>query len=543
MVLLQQNSMELSRAVSYLLILASILAIIYVGATTLVVAVPREFPFGIIRVLPSQYWIALGLSLSSLLFALFTRLTRHICISGLLLALVVAGLGDLIYAYPRDLFSIAAAERISMTGVFTPAESPFLNFPGSAILFSFLVLVIGATPALIVKAFGLLYDPILLGLSFLTFRRLGISEKQAILGALVVVFAFYMQGVLVYTSLLGFIFYVAFFGLVLAPYSKLRAQVFLLAAFFGAMVVSHAFTPFLTLGAAIVMLLGWRFADSALKMLRLERAPGDPPTTDRSVLILLTLLLVGYWAYFAADPFAWGLVKLESTDLVSIFRGAGSSILMARTAYQSSYARITELYAPILFLAFAIYLFTSRDSRKLQLSLWILGLAACLVVAVGGYTQEFPARIFALAILPLGYGVARLLQSNRLTLRTIGLGVLLITLSLHLPGHYGQDSFMNVQVSTIQGLAFFAEHSSPHSSIRSRLGELEQEYYFAPHRVGSASLSTPGIYFISNYQVESRVLYSEGDVAARQLTQELNSSQYDRVYSSGWFEVFSRNEH
>lgn len=199
---LEQRAKDLFPA----LLMITLTAFAYFVTTKPVIIAPREFPFGILKVLPQQYWIVLCMSVVLLGIALVSRRTSYIMISSLLLTILIPGLGDLIYHYPRDVFGVVAAQRISRSGYFSPAEDVFLNFPGPEVIFSTLVLVTGTSSVNVIRGFGLIYNPIVLVLGLVLFRRLGISKRAAILAALVLVMSFYMQGVLVYTSLLGFVF-------------------------------------------------------------------------------------------------------------------------------------------------------------------------------------------------------------------------------------------------------------------------------------------------------------------------------------------------
>jgi len=514
-------------------------SVCYVLATTLIVAPPRDFPFGLVKILPLQYWVALGCSLALLITAVLAGTTGYHWIASLFLAILVAGLGNLIYTNPRDMVTITISKLILRHGFFSQADSPFLNFPGSALAFSLIAIVTTASPALIAKSFGIAYNLIIVALGFSCFKRLGLRQSEALLAVLVVVFSFYMQGLLLHSSLMGFVFYIAIFSLVFAPHPSRATNTFLITLFFVAMVIYHAFTPLATVGAIGAMLLGWKLCDRMAQNLKLTALRGAPPPISRSILILLVVLLVTYWSYFAYDPFSWGLYPLVAGDLLTTIYSTLTPLMVGytETTYAISYASVTRLYAPVLFLAFAIYLCTSSDQRKLQLLLWLLGLIGSIATAVSGYALEFFARIFAFAILPVSYGIARILHSERKFLRGVGFAVLLITLGLHLPSHYGQDSFQVVQDSALEGLRFFTVHCSFAASFDSPMSIYDIDL----PRPEAARRSEVESYFLLDYQSGSWALYLYGDKYLELLGQKLNSTEYDKVCSSGWFAVYLQN--
>jgi len=513
----------------------------YTVATVSIWIVPPQFPFGLVEILPLQYWIAVALSTACLFLAISARATKYAWLSAVLLVILVAGLADVIFQYPRAIFSTTATERISGTGTFNTKDEPLLNFPGSVILFSFLVLTTGIKPVLVVRVFGVAYNLVVLLLAFASFKRLGIDKMAALLAALIAIFSFYLQGVLVYSSLLGFLFYIVVFQLILAPYSSRTTNMLLVAVFFATMVVSHAFSPFLTLGALGLMLFAWKLIDGVARKMRLTRLIGDPPLVARSAIVPLLLILVAYWAYLAVLPFSLGLATVTSRDFLALIFAAVSPLVSPQTVYARAYASVVEGYPLILFPAFIIFLIISQDKRKIQLLLWMVGLAIPLVAAVSGYVQEFLVRMFAFAILPLSYGVGRLFDSKHRHARMITIAVLLITLGLHVPAHYGQDSFLVVQDSTIKGLQFLGAHSSSDASLSSPIRELYQRYYVDIYRSQWVSTLGTHSYFVMNYKAENWVLYTEGDRSLMNLIEMQNSNQYDRVYSNGLFQVYLEN--
>lgn len=524
---------RLSHDLFPILLIGTIVAIGHFVATTGVLLVPREFPFGFIEVLPSGYWLAVAMTLCLLFVSLSSGDIAYLWISSLLLIVLVPSLGSLVRSYPIDLFGVFASERILSSGGFSIADNLFLNFPGSTIIFSVLVAVTSASSLAVARAFGLVYNVILGSLSYVFFRWLGINPRGSVLAGLVFVLSFYMQGVLVSSSLMGMIFYVAITAVVFAQANTVasRVRTFLLALLFTAMIVSHAFSPFMTMTAMIVTLIGWKYADRLVRKLNFGRLFGDPPPTSPSILVPFLIILAAYWMYFASLIFTWGAMRLKSFDLMGILRGAASPLVSPGTIYASSYSHLAELYAPLLLSAFAVYLLTCDDRRKLPLVLWLLGLAGTVVLALGGYLQEFFARIFSFATLILCYGVARLFTSNRVWFRRVGIIVLLAALCLHLPAHYGQDSFLAVRETTVQGAKFIAGQPFSNETVDT----IYSHVIYAsdkPLDLHSESL------FALSYQTENWIAYTEGDLALQGLQGRLRSTSYDRLYSNGSFDIY-----
>ena len=524
---------RLSHDLFPILLIGTIVAIGHFVATTGVLLVPREFPFGFIEVLPSGYWLAVAMTLCLLFVSLSSGDIAYLWISSLLLIVLVPSLGSLVRSYPIDLFGVFASERILSSGGFSITDNLFLNFPGSTIIFSVLVAVTSASSLAVARAFGLVYNMILGSLSYVFFRWLGINPRGSVLAGLVFVLSFYMQGVLVSSSLMGMIFYVAITAVVFAQANTVasRVRTFLLALLFTAMIVSHAFSPFMTMTAMIATLIGWKYADRLVRKLNFGRLFGDPPPTSPSILVPFLIILAAYWMYFASLIFTWGAMRLKSFDLMGILRGAASPLVSPGTIYASSYSHLAELYAPLLLSAFAVYLLTCDDRRKLPLVLWLLGLAGTVVLALGGYLQEFFARIFSFATLILCYGVARLFTSNRVWFRRVGIIVLLAALCLHLPAHYGQDSFLAVRETTVQGAKFIAGQPFSNETVDT----IYSHVIYAsdkPLDLHSESL------FALSYQTENWVAYTEGDLALQGLQGRLRSTSYDRLYSNGSFDIY-----
>jgi len=430
-------------------------------------------------------------------------------------------------------------EHIVEAGGFSPTENAFLNFPGASILFSFLMLITGQPSYLVIRAFGLLYNVIVLGLSYLFFRRTRMGQTQSILSALLVVACFYYQGVLIYTSLMGFIFYIAIAGILFAPRWS-RIDYLLMTVFFASMVLSHAYSPFLTITVLAALSLGWPVLNALLQRMEVERYAGDPPSVTPQTLLLVITILSAYWAYFASNPFSWAVAQIGTLRIASRIGAAGSVIFSPQTTFAVSYSHITELYAPLLFLSFGAYLLFVHDGKKVQSILWIVGLGAAISFSVAGYVSEFVARIFSFAILPLSYGIGRLFDLRRPPLRAIGIIVMLAAFGLHLPAHYGQDAFEIAGDSTVDGVRFLANHSFSNASIDAPIRELSDHFYIDIYRTWNGT--GPGSYYVLNYPSANWVLYSDGQGALQELTGNLSSSHYDRVFSAGTFEIHLENE-
>lgn len=502
--------------------------------------VPSEFPFGFMEALPPAYWASVLLSAVLLLLAIAGHERKYLWISAFLLTILIPGLGDLTHPYPRDMNTMVTAEHIVRGGGFSPVEYVFLNFPGAAIVFSFLMLTSGGPSYLVIRAFGLLYNIIVLGLSYLFFRRTAMGQTRSILSALFVVACFYYQGVLIYTSLMGFIFYIAIAGIVFGPKLR-RTDCFLLLLFFASMVLSHAYSPFLTLAMLMALSIGWPVMHTLLRRMKLERYAGDPPSVGPQILPFAITILTVYWMYFASAPFSWAFEKLESLRFTSQIGAAWLPILSPQTVSAGNYSHLTELYAPLMFFSFVAYLLlVHHDGRKLQSILWIIGLGGAVFFSVAGYVTEFIARIFSFAILPLSYGIGRIFDLNKRLLPSVGIIVMLVAFGLHLPAHYGQDALFVYGDSTVVGIRFLANHSFSNASIDAPIPELSDHFYIDIYRTWNGL--GPGLYYVLSNPSANRVLYLQGQTTLGKLTGKVESSNYDRVFSAGEFEIYFENK-
>ena len=511
----------------------------YFLATLSSLIVPLEVPFGIVKVLPMQYWLLLMLAVALLVASIATRSMPYLWVSAITLTAVVPALGSLIYAYPNDVFATVAAEYIARSGAFSPVEHVFLNFPGSEIVFSSIVIVTRVDPSTAIRFYGLFYNLLLLGICYVSFRRFGISQRAALLGSLTFVFGFYTQGLLIYSSLNGFLFYVLVASLVLVPYTNRRANMMLLTLFFAAMTITHAFSPFLTIAGVVGVLIGGKIVDRVIiRRLGLQPLSEAYPQVSFSTAIIFLLMTTSFWAYVAFGPFSVGLFAVSSINPANLFQEVFLPLLSPQTTYEMSYANFARLYAPVLFSAFVIYLLVVPDKRRLQMLLLTLGLAGTVAVAVAGYAEEFLTRIFAFALLPLCYGVSKLFESRRVTLNAVALIMLALVLGLHIPAHYGQDAFQVDPISTIRGVQFLAQHSHLNSTFDSTERDFGWNYYYDVYRSNLSDTKVGAFYYVMNYPAASWEIYSQGDYSFAQLSSGLNSSAYDSVYSNGLFTVY-----
>ncbi len=522
------------------LFLLTVAAATYFMATASTPLVPLEVPFGFVKVLPTQYWILLFATVLLLAASITCRSLPYLWASAITLTAIVPALSNLIDPYPRDIFATVATEYISKVGVFNPLEHIFLNFPGSEIVFSSIVIVTKLDPTAVIRAYGLFYNLLLLGISYVSFRRFGVAQIAALLGSLTFVLGFYTQGLLIYSSLNGFLFYVLVAGLVLMPFTNRKANLMLLTLFFAAMTITHAFSPFLTIAGVVGVLLGGKIVDRLIIRRVGVRPLGEAyPQVNFSTAIIFLLMTTSFWAYVAFGPFSAGLFEVSSINPANLFEGVISPLLSPQTTYEMSYANFARLYAPVLFSAFAIYLLAVPDKRRLQMLFLTIGLGGTVAVAVAGYAGEFLTRIFAFALLPICYGVSKLFESRRMTLKAVALITLALVLGLHIPAHYGQDAFQTYPTSTIRAVQFLAQHSHPNSTFDSTEREFGWNYYFDVYRSNLSDTEVGTFYYVLSYPAASWEIYSHGDYPFAQLSSRLNSSAYNSVYSNGLFTVYT----
>lgn len=511
----------------------------YFMATTSSPLVPLEVPFGIIKVLPIQYWALLFVSLVLLAASVATRKLPYLWFSAIIVTAIVPGLNSLINSGPYDIFAIDAAQYISRSGTFNPVQHIFLNFPGSEIVFSSITLITRVDPMVVIRAYGLLYNLLLLGVCYVSLRRFGVSQIASILGALTFVLGFYTQGILLYSSLNGFLFYIIIASLVLMPFANRRSNVILLTLFFAAMTITHAFSPFLTIAGLVGLMIGEKVLGKFVT--RLTRLPLTDARyqVSPSTLVIFLLIVTVFWAYIAFGPFAAGIFQVSSINLGSLLESVISPLLAPQTAYEMSYANLARLYAPVLFVPFVVYLVAVPDKRRLQMLLLTLGLVGAVAIAVTGYTQEFLTRVFAFALLPLSYGVAKMFETRRLALKAVAIIALALVLGMHIPAHFGQNAFEVYPISTVRGVQFIAQHSHLNSTFDSSEREFGWNYYFDVYRSNLSDQETGTFYYILSYPAATWAIYSEGDHAFAQLSSKLNSSAYNSLYSNGLFTVYS----
>lgn len=516
------------------LLVVSFALLCYFVASTSIESVPRDFSFGFVKVLPGSYWVALGMALILFSLGWFSKNQTYLWVSALLLVVTVTSSEDLIHALPGDTTSVVAAGLISQRGFFSTTEHGELNFPGSAIVLAALAIVTNISSTAIVRAFDVFYNVITLAFSAYAFERLGLTKSQALVGGVIVVLSFYLEGVLIHTSLFGFLFYILIFGMSLSQ-SFNQKSFFLIMVLFAGMVVSHALSPFLTLGGLAGTYLGARF----IKWFWKKREYTGTVAGESSQLFLSCLLIATlYWAYYAFVVLSWAVTGLTSVSIPVLLETAGGRVLTSSTPYASDYATFVRLYPPLLFAGFAVYLLSARDTRKLPLVLWIMGLSSIVFVGVSGYVVEIFPRIFAFAILPLSYGVARNLQSKRVRLRMVTATILIIALILYFPARYGQAPAYMVQESALNGSQFLALHSTTEAVYNSTQRELSQSFYIDIYRTQGGADSKMSDYFATSYQGDSWFLYFNGDKQLNNLLGHLKSTGYNKVFSNNRLDIY-----
>ncbi len=496
--------------------LASVLLFIHFCGTFAVTSLSIRVPFGLASRLPIEFWLGYALSLICVIVNIRHPSRKWGILSLLLLSLYQLNLTIFVEYIPQEpkTHSDALAELVLSYQHADPSVDYALYFPGAIYLIAALRLLTQLNPFLLTKLLTLVLNAMLILLAYVFFNKTLVNEGLRLAACALVICGAYMLSLLRFTSILGYLFYVMIFIVVVA-HRTLVGNI-MITLLFASTVLSHAYTPFVVVAALGLSAIAYRLASAT--------GSDAKPFLLVKLLAVATLstILIVYWVNIG------GPVLHASLLAISEARTPEESLFANPTPYKLLYQASTLPYAVLYGIPLLIYLLSCRDRAKRDILLWVAGIALAATVSVGGYAPEFLPRAFLFGLLPLSYAVVKNHDGqNKIARSCVLIGILVISAGLHIPAQYGQESFFRISNSTIPGTQFLpvsVPDGWPADAPRFFIA------YFFPGLQINATL-----YYVLDPQTANRILYRQGDQAMMELERSLLAPTWNRVYSSGDF--------
>jgi len=428
------------------------LAVLTVLTTHVVSLKPTDW--GLVSVLPPLYWV--GLLTIPFLMYIGRKSTAWMAFNYFLTIAYLHVVPTLILANPRTPSSYyPAAEAITIAGnghIIPHSQFGLLsygNWPGSLVLVSTLLTVTKA-PLLEVIKYTPLVMLVVFGLVLFASLRTELPRPQALQGSIL-----FAAGLGVYEGYfqpqgIAFLLFLGFFLLLTfihySPKKRNNLRVFLVLAifFFLAIVPTHLLTTiFAILGLAALYIFRNRLSDR---------------TVSATLLVALVAAVIVYNANAPDFRALVAAVNSNFSNLPTVLTGHMARIETVGSALQilTNAARVMlGVVVGAATLLAALQIIRKKMTRRYGYWLvWILGFiflgALSSYASLGG--GEMIIRFFLFALIPATFLSVRFLGHKQKTI----LVLLTVLLILHIPAHYGGDSYKIVTDSQLKGSEFYA---------------------------------------------------------------------------------------
>lgn len=454
---------EKGAKLGYLLIVASVVLLCYsVLSTSILWVEPTDL--GLASGLPITYWV--GLLFVGVIWYI-GRTKRFYLFVTLLLTISYLYVAPAIIRVPawisNSFYPFGESILINETGHLTYRPSHILisyqDWPVFLYFASSLKLMTGLSDIALVKLF-----PLFAALSYALFAvlilRVRMPISHSVLGAAWLLGSFFIRQH--YFGPQGFAYIYFLFGLLIVAWlffetTDHRNTLSLLLVFLIVITtLTHPLTSLMLLTILLSVYLTYRFITK------------KPSSLIVTMCLLSVLVWLAYNAYFAS-----GFFNQTTRNLFSVLFGEESlgiysepSRLIGSRAmlwnFVASWATVI-LGAGIAALSLLRILRktrTKKDISKLEYSAFISVLL--LMLGVFSFTVEYGAveayqRAFMFGLVPISYLCIDLLSKRQRVLIVL----LIALLFLNIPAQYGSDTYRLATDSTLDGAAFFADHS-PH---------------------------------------------------------------------------------
>lgn len=360
-------------------------------------------------------------------------------------------------------------------------------------------------------------------ISFSIGKRLKLNSNQSFLLVFLGLCSFWISQYYYSPQSLAILFYLLIFMLITAKSATMRTE-FLMLMIFSSMVLTHILTPVAAMLGAIIILIRKR----------------------QGLFFLGIIVIFLYWyIYLAPTIFELGIIKLlEQLDKQGSFSLFSTNKFSPLTLEKLliNYFRLSYLAIIAVFTSITIVL-NRKNILNNYCFFWLIGLCGLIPLRYGPEGFE---RLYIFCLIPALCIIVKFLNNKKIL---ILLMVLLI--SLHIPAHYGDESYMLSRTSELKGADFAGQ------KVISDLSYFYQMYsyihYFNPMtlNVGYYTFSAyekPNVSKLYDLKIiinsagsHNRMMYMYGEDYLQNWI-NLNEDILNCIYSNGEFTIARRKD-
>ncbi len=523
--------------------------------------------FGLASYLTVSYWIGYILMIICSIVLYYDNKTKSDSIY--LIYLVVIGLflfGVPIFAeenarfaysyYPTgDVRTVLDTQKIDKISEYPPIA--YRSWPGTHLISIFTIYLTDISLDDLIKYMPTFWVLALILITYCTGKILKLPGNQCFSVSLLTLSAFWTAGYYYGPQSIVYIIYLLFFVSTILLYRRdiTPANIMFTILVFSATVVTHLLT---SMALIIIFLFSSGFIISWLKPVVPVTIKGPIKETyfiykNRSkIIILFVVIFIGWHIYNASTMFNVGIRDLTEQiiegQVFNVFQTEkyNSGTTLIRQIIHYSRMMYPVIFAISIMTAIMLYLkgkiTENRQVFEICL-LWLIGLSTLLVFRYGA---EMDDRVYIFSLLPATIIIIIAFDRKIVTI------LILLLIVLHIPAHYGTESYDMIRTTELQGSKFIALNIGPYDSINYYYGTLMK--YHNPQLVLS---NRPGmgykkgfydpdeeslessIYVIDSKQMSNYLLYIYG-IDKIQIWLQKGSSKLNLMYDNGYYSIYKK---
>lgn len=414
----------------------------------------------------------------------------------------------------------------------------YRSWPVNHIVSAFMIRIVNIDTDGLIKYMPLFWILAVMFISFYAGKLLELSRNQCFATSFFVITSFWTINYYYGPQSLAYILYLLFFVSVISMRKRkdITDIMFMILTFI-VVIMTHMLT-------SIALISGFLFSSRTIQFLYKYRI---------RFMVAFVTIFVAWYIYVATIMFDVGVKdfseQMTNGELFGTFKGekynTGDTLVRqiihySRLSYLGTYAIFT-IMAALLYLKGRVRS-ENRELVKICFS-WLVGILILLVLRYGA---EIDDRVYILSLLPI---VLILIMTFDRRVITI-LAILLIT--LHIPAHYGTESFDMVQNTDLLGSKFISNKIGPYDSINYYFSPLIRYYNYqftnsAGFKSGYYDPDDSSIrdstYIVSSSQMNNYLLYVFGTNKIQDWLQTENKDYISELlYDNGNYRIYKNNK-
>lgn len=395
---------------------------------------------------------------------------------------------------------------------------------------------------------------------FITFsigKRLGSSSNQSFLASFLILASFYLPHYYYGPVSFSYLLYLLLFMFIVAfsknnintslvknwkdeniIFIKSITTIILISLTFFSLVVTHILAP-------IAVISSFTFSSLFIRTLNKKRI---------IFIIFFIILFIAWHVFLTPGMFETGVKEflrvITQLDALNIFKTAKYNVapVVDLTRWIVHYSRFSfiVIYAIAMIAASAFYITGRIKGEKIEpikiCFFWLVGILALFGLKYGG---EIDDRIYLFSLVPMTFIITSVFDRKILAI----MAILLIV--LHMPAHYGTESFDLVRTTELKGVNFFTTKTvyNIYDSYFSMWDTFVN--FYDPERVkvyrrAISVVNEPdysaidnSTYILNSYGGHHFLSYSLGKDPLQEWIQ-LNQSKLDLFYNNGYFQLYKK---